>query len=248
MDAMDRRSILLSGAAVLAGGAASQAYAAEPSAKEGATRLYELRNYQLKPGEAGTMVKAASTVEHGIRGDKYGKLEGYWWTDIGLLNQVINLWSYADFNERARAHAELAKDAQWAKEYLPLVSPIITRLDIRLLNAVKSPIAPASPGNVYELRNYRAKPGAAKPWLEIFTAALPARERHSKIVGLWQTDASQPNEICHLWAYKSLNARVEERNAANKEPEWQNFLANGGKYLDEMNSTIMLPAPHSPLV
>lgn len=51
------------------------------------------RNYLLKPGEAGAMAKAASTIEHGIRGDKYGKPEGCWSRDAGLLNQVINLWS-----------------------------------------------------------------------------------------------------------------------------------------------------------
>lgn len=38
------------------------------------------------------MAKAASTIEHGIRGDKYGKPEGCWSRDAGLLNQVINLW------------------------------------------------------------------------------------------------------------------------------------------------------------
>jgi hypothetical protein len=72
------------------------------------------------------------------------------------------------------------------------------------------PIAPASTGNIYELRNYRAKPGGAVyQWLDAFTAALPAREKYSKIVGLWQTEAGQPNEVCHIWAYPSLNARAE---------------------------------------
>jgi hypothetical protein len=57
-------------------------------------------------------------------------------------------------------------------------------------------VAPASTPNVYEVRNYRAKPGAAKQWLELFTAALEHREKYSKIVGLWQTEAGQPNEVC----------------------------------------------------
>ena len=84
------------------------------------------------------------------------------------------------------------------------------------MNAIKPPVAPATTGNVYELRNYRAKPlGAVKQWLEAFTAALPAREKYSKMVGLWQTEAPQPNEVCHIWAYPSLNARAEVRaNAA----------------------------------
>jgi len=110
------------------------------------------------------------------------------------------------------------------------------------------PIAPASTGNIYELRNYRAKPGGAVyQWLDAFTAALPAREKYSKIVGLWQTEAGQPNEVCHIWAYPSLNARAEARGNALKDPVWQEFLGRGGPLLDEMHSTIMLPAPHSPL-
>jgi hypothetical protein len=113
---------------------------------------------------------------------------------------------------------------------------------------LRAPVAPASTGNIYEFRNYRAKPlGAVKQWLDAFVEALPAREKYSKIVGLWQTEAAQPNEVCHLWAYKDLNARAEARGAAMKDPAWQAFLGKGPDLLEEMHSTIMLPAPHSPL-
>ena len=129
-----------------------------------------------------------------------------------------------------------------------VIRPLMMRQDIRLLNALRPPIAPVSTGNIYELRNYRAKPGGAVyQWLDAFTAALPAREKYSKIVGLWQTEAGQPNEVCHIWAYPSLNARTEARGNALKDPVWQEFLGKGGPLLDEMHSTIMLPAPHSPL-
>src|SRR5229473_1427128 len=64
---------------------------------------------------------------------------------------------------------------------------------------------------------------------------------------LWQTEAGQPNEACHIWAYPDLNARAEARGNAMKDPEWQAFLGKGPGFLEEMHSTIMLPAPHSPL-
>jgi hypothetical protein len=210
--------------------------------------IYELRTYTVKPGTLGDIVKAASTVSLDIRGNNFGKLEGYWSTEIGPLNQVMHMWSYRDFEERAKLRAELAKNPRWGSEYLPLIRPLLIRQDVRLLNAVKAPVAPASTGNIYELRNYRAKPaGAAKQWLDAFTAALPAREKYSRIVGLWQTEAGQPNEVCHLWAYPDLNARAEARGAAMKDPAWQEFLKKGSPLLEEMHSTIMLPAPHSPL-
>jgi NIPSNAP len=53
--------------------------------------LYELRTYTVKPGSLGDMVKAASSLARDIRKDNYGKLEGYWLTEIGTLNQVVHL-------------------------------------------------------------------------------------------------------------------------------------------------------------
>jgi hypothetical protein len=210
--------------------------------------LYELRTYTLKPGTVGDMIKAASTLSPSIRGNDFGKLEGYWSTEIGPLNQVMHLWSFKDFAERARLRAELAKNSRWTGEYIPLIRPLLMRQDIRLLNAIRPPVAPASTGNIYELRNYRAKPGGAvRQWLDAFTAVLPEREKYSKIVALWQTEAGQPNEVCHLWAYPDLNARAKARADAMKDPAWQEFLTKGPGLLDEMHSTIMLPAPHSPL-
>jgi len=210
--------------------------------------LYELRTYTVKPGTLGDMVKAASTVSSSIRGNDFGKLEGYWSTEIGPLNQVMHLWSYSDFAERARLRAELAKNSRWTGEYLPIIRPLLMRQEVRLLNAIRPPVAPASTGNIYELRNYRAKPGGAvRQWLDAFTAVLPEREKYSKIVALWQTEAGQPNEVCHLWAYPDLNARAKARGDAMKDPAWQEFLTKGPGFLDEMHSTIMLPAPHSPL-
>ena len=210
--------------------------------------IYELRTYTVRPGTIGDMVKAASTVSRDIRRDDYGRLEGYWSTDIGPLNQVMHLWSYPDLNERSRLRGELAKNPRWNDEYVPLIRPLMVRQDIRLLNGVIAPVAPVSDGNLYELRCYRAKTGgAARQWLDLFTGALVHREKYSKIVGLWQTEAGQPNELCHLWAYPDLNARAAARASALKDPGWQAFIGQSTSLLEEMHSTIMLPAPHSPL-
>jgi hypothetical protein len=219
----------------------------QETSKTAVAKLYELRTQTLKPGAVGDMLKAAGTVEQDIRKDDYGKLEGYWSTDIGPLNQVMHLWSYHDFNERARLQNELARNNRWTAEYDPLVRPLIVRQDVRLLNAAIEPVAPVSTGNLYEFRNYRVKTGAAGRWIDAFKTGLPAREKYSKIVGLWHTDAGQPDEVCHIWAFPSLNARAEARSSALKERDWQAFLAKGSPLLEEMHSTIMLPAPHSPL-
>jgi len=98
--------------------------------------IHELRTYTVKQGTATEMAKTAGTVGRGIRGDNYGKLEGYWVSEIGHLNQLMHLWSYADLNERARLRAELGKNARWTGEYLPLTRGNLIRQEVRLLNPV----------------------------------------------------------------------------------------------------------------
>src|SRR5690349_25089791 len=117
--------------------------------------IYELRTYTVKPGTISDMVKAASTVSLDIRGNNFGKLEGYWFTEIGPLNQVMHMWSYSDLNDRARLRAELAKNARWSKEYIPLLQPILVHQQVLPMHAIRPPVAPPSPGHVYELCSYR---------------------------------------------------------------------------------------------
>ena len=209
--------------------------------------IYELRTYTTKPGQAMVHVNNSGSLGREIRGDDYGKLVGHWVTEIGPLNQSIHMWEYNDLIERAEKRAALAKLNRWQNEYRPANGGVIIRQDIRLMNAVIGPKAPESGGNVYEFRNYRLKTGAIGKWCALFTAAMEHREKYSKIVGLWQTEAGQPNEVCHIWAYKDLATRMEARAGAAADPGWQAFLKEGGPLIEEMWSTLMLPAAHSPL-
>lgn len=209
--------------------------------------IHELRTYTVRQGTLSAMIKNAGTVSVDIRGDDYGKLEGYWATDIGPLNQVVHMWSYTDLNEWKRLRAELSRNERWTKEYLPLSGDSLMHQDVRILTPVVGPVAPAETPNVYELRTYRTKPGAVRRWVDMMVGILPAREKHSRIVGLWITEAGQPNEACHIWAYKDLNHRAQVRAAAVADPEWQAYLEETAPLLEDMHSTIMLPAPHSPL-
>ena len=54
--------------------------------------IYELRTYTLVPGKQAEYLKLSGDVGRKARGDKYGKLEGHWFTEFGTLNQVVHLW------------------------------------------------------------------------------------------------------------------------------------------------------------
>ena len=209
--------------------------------------IYELRTYTVAAGELPTVVKNAGDVASEVRGDNFGKLEGYWVTEIGPLGQVMHLWSYESLDERARIRDALMQHKPWVEEYLPLILPRLVRQDIRLMNAFLPFKPPTTEGNVYELRNYRTKPGKAKEWAKHFANVMPAREKYSPNVCAWHTEAGQPNEVCHLWVYRDLNARQAARAAAVKDDDWKAFLGTTVGFIAEAHSTILMPAAHSPM-
>ena len=75
--------------------------------------IHELRIYTLWPGKVPEFLKLAEERAMVIRGDSYGKCEGYWFSEVGSLNQIAHLWSYEDLNNRADARARLGKNAEW---------------------------------------------------------------------------------------------------------------------------------------
>lgn len=209
--------------------------------------IYELRTYTLFPGKQGEYLTLNEQVGRPIRGDRYGKLEGSWTTEFGLLNQYVHLWSYPSLDERERLRGELAKNEEWGKSYVPKIRPLIAAQENKILSPQLPFTPPVDSGHVYELRSYRAHTGKAGEWLGHFKAIMPVREKYSKNVGLWQTEAGQLNEVVHLWAYRNLNDRASVRGQVLQDPQWQAFLAKSAPLLLEMRSVVLNPAPSSPI-
>ena len=209
--------------------------------------IYELRTYTLQPGTQAQYLKNSAEVGRRIRGDKYGKFEGGWSTEFGTLNQYVHLWSFENLVERERLRGELAKNEEWTKTYLPQTRAMLLAQENKILSPVLPLKPPAEPGHVYELRWYRAHVGRLGEWLGLFKGVMPTREKYSKNVGVFQTEAGQLNEAVHLWAYKDLNDRAAVRGKVLQDPEWQAFLGKSAPCLVEMKSIVLIPAPHSPM-
>lgn len=209
--------------------------------------LHELRTYTALPGAIPEVLAANEEVGRKVRGDDYGVLEGYWYTEMGPLNQVMHLWRFDSFEERARLRGELGKLEGWTKEYTPRLRPLLTQQSTRFLTNTKPITKPEKDGNFYEFRNYRVRPGTGKAWMDAFLAVMPTREKYSKNVAAWITEGPNPNEVCHLWAYQSLEERAAARAGIAQEPAWQEFTKTGRGYLEEMTSTMIMPSSFSPL-
>lgn len=209
--------------------------------------IYELRTYTLVPGTQAKYIQLSAEVGRKARGDRYGKLEGHWYSEFGTLNQAVHLWSYAGLDERDRLRAELAKNEEWTKGYLPQTRGMIAAQENKILRAAVDLTPPTDTGHVYELRWYRTQVGKAPEWINHFKGILPLREKYTRRVGLWTSEIGSLNEVVHLWAYKSLDERAAQRARLAQDPEWQTFLGTATPLLLQMQSTILNPSPHSPM-
>ena len=61
--------------------------------------IYELRTYTLKPGTQPTVLGLFETaLPHRVARSPLG---GFWYTEIGPLNQIVHLWPYESLSHRA---------------------------------------------------------------------------------------------------------------------------------------------------
>ncbi len=209
--------------------------------------IQELRTYTLVPGTQGQYLKLSSEVGRKTRGDKYGKLEGFWYTEFGTLNQVVHLWTFDSLNERERLRSELAKNEDWTKGYIPQIRSMLLAQENKILSAALPLQPPSDTGNVYELRWYRAHVGKAGEWIQLFKEVMPTREKYMRRVGLWQTEIAQLNEVVHMWVYRDLNERAAARGKLAQDPAWQSFLPKSAPLLAHMQAIVLYPSPHSPM-
>jgi hypothetical protein len=209
--------------------------------------LHEIRSYTLIPGKVNEYLKLAEEVSLPIRKNDAGVLLGWFYSEIGELNKLVHIWEWKDLEERQRQRVVLRARPGWVDVYNPQVDRLVYRREVEIIKPERPIQAPASTGNVYELRTYRAHPGKLGPWLQLFKDIMPVREKYSKNVCIWQSEIGEMNQVMHLWAYKDLKERAEVRARVLQDPEWQAFVAKGQPMLFHMQSTILLPAKFSPL-
>jgi NIPSNAP len=87
--------------------------------------VYDFRMYTLKPGGIPEYMAAVKEIALPIR-QKYGvKLAGWYYSEVGELNQVVHIWGFRDYEHMAEAKAKVAADPDWAGKYVPRVRPLI---------------------------------------------------------------------------------------------------------------------------
>jgi len=203
--------------------------------------IYEIRTYGIAPGSLAEVEKRfAEGYEHR---KKYSPLTAFLHTEIGPLNEIVHIWGYKDLAERARVRGEASKDPNWPpkiREYVRTMrAEIVTPFDF-----VPAP-QPGRMGPFFEFRYYTLKPGTLPDTAKGWSEKLPDRMKLSPVVLAGGVEFGTANGFVHIWAYQSLDQRMQIRDEARKKGVWP--PPGGGDRLITQETKILLPAAFSPL-
>jgi NIPSNAP len=86
--------------------------------------ILDLRTYTITPGRVDEYLSIYETEALKVQQAILGRLEGYFISQIGDLNQLVQMWSYEDYGERDRRREKLFSDPTFvaaAKKLYPLI-------------------------------------------------------------------------------------------------------------------------------
>ncbi len=203
--------------------------------------IYEVRTYTVKPGFVGKWV--AGFCEVIASGSTPRELGGLWHTDIGPLNEAVQIWMYDDLEHRAKVDAKIKKEGGW-----PLTgNDAILEQESRIFTPTSfSPKLGGGQklGSIYEMRTYQFRPGSVPAVLDAFEPALKGgRLDLSPLAGMMYSETGGLNVLMHLWPYESYDQRNSVRIKIKKLDAWP---PNIGPYLLSQKNKILIPAACSP--
>lgn len=171
-------------------------------------------------------------------------MAAFWHTEVGVLNQVIHVWPYADLNERGRIRAEAIARGIWPPKTAELV--LDQKSEILLPAPFSPPLEPRRLGGIYEIRRYTLATGSIPAMIERWTPWIPKRVKLSPLVGAWYTDIGPLNTWIHIWAYKDQGERERIRAEAVARGVWPPTGQPAVTVLRAENM-LVVPAAFSPL-
>ncbi|MEZ0167813.1 NIPSNAP family protein [Microvirga sp. TS319] len=103
--------------------------------------IYEIRTYRLRTGTVPTYLQLVEEEGIAIQKEHLGQLVGYFFGEIGPLNEIVHVWAYASLDERDCRRSALAADPRW-QTFLPKIQALIEVMDNKIMKPTAfSPLA-----------------------------------------------------------------------------------------------------------
>jgi len=95
---------------------------------------YEIRTYRLKNGAIPDYLKVVGDEGIAIQTKHLGTLVGYFFSEIGPINEIVHIWAFASLDDRSERRARLMADPDW-RAFLPKIRDLIEVADNKIMKA-----------------------------------------------------------------------------------------------------------------
>ncbi len=107
--------------------------------------IVDQRTYTLQMGMLKDFLTLYAAEGWAVQTEHLGLPIGYYTTEVGDLNQVVHLWSYADMADRERRRANLESDPRWLAYRRKAAGQVVQQRNTLLKAVDFSAYAPAPP-------------------------------------------------------------------------------------------------------
>ena len=94
--------------------------------------IVDHRTYTLRPGALPEYMAKYEQQALKIQMKHLGRLVGYWFTEIGPLNQIVHVWAYESLAERDERRAKMAADPEW-QAWLKVTPTLIVTMENKVM-------------------------------------------------------------------------------------------------------------------
>lgn len=204
--------------------------------------IHELRLYDLAPGMLPRYLDLAEKQVPIARGDRFGRLVGFWTAAAGNPERVLHVWEYDSLDARQAGRDALFRERAWLDDFIAHVWPIIDRQQVVFLEP-RGPMRPPTTGtHLYELRTTHARTGTPKQTHDAL-AAQALRAGTTRVAG-WTGIAPWPNSVVELFAHADTAAvmKAHARAPAGRDPATAEAVAG-----TRIDTEWLVPIAISPL-
>ena len=93
---------------------------------------YEIRTYRLRNGAIPEYLKVVREEGIAIQKKHLGTLVGYFFSEIGPINEIVHIWAFESLDDRAARRAGLMADPDW-QGFLPKIRDLIEVADNKIM-------------------------------------------------------------------------------------------------------------------
>lgn len=211
--------------------------------------IYSVDIHDIKPGMMKDYLKNSKAVLPVMNEseDISGELFGQFVVKYGKVDRVYTMWRYANgykgLEESTNAVNNNPEFVDYNNKQLSLVNSRSNQLCSKFSfwpNYVDD-----YDGGIFEIRTYTLKPGSLLEWGNVWSRGIRLRENHA-VMGLF-SQIGDLYQVHHIWRYRDLEDRKEERGTSWNLPGWSDCVVHTVPLIRDLEVNILTPTDFSPL-